>query len=58
MQTSQREASNVLTTLHLFLVFLIIIASVTRFGEISPLWQNIKSVCQFFEASYSAYNDF
>ena len=26
--------------------------SVTRFGEIWPLWQNIKSLCPFIDVNY------
>ena len=29
------------------------INSVTRFGEISPLWQNLLSLCQYFECIFS-----
>ena len=33
------------------------ITRVTRFGEILPLWQIIKSLWQFLEVSFSVWND-
>ena len=32
--------------------------SVTRFGEIPPLWQNLKTLRQFFEGLFSVGQNF
>ena len=32
--------------------------NVTRFGEISPLWQNLQSLWQFFEALFTIWQNF
>ena len=37
------------TTSHMFKIHSLLVVSVTSFGEISPLWQNVKSPWQFFE---------
>ena len=34
---------------------IIVVASVTRFGEISPLWQTLKCLWQFYEGSFSTW---
>ena len=40
-----------------FALKLSISVSETRFGEISPLWKNIKRLWQLFEGSLSVWND-
>ena len=32
--------------------------SVTRFGEISPFWQNLQSLGQFFKALFTIWQNF
>ena len=38
--------------------FLNQVSSVTRFGEITPLWHNYKRFGQFFEALFSIWHNF
>ena len=44
---------------YFFLYFhLFDIASVTKFGEISPLWQNLKNIMQLYEDLISIWQTF
>ena len=40
------------------MIFLFYKSSVTRFGEIPPLWQNFKTLGQFFECLVSVGQNF
>ena len=49
--------------MHLFLLFHLLLVhkvlnSVTRFGEISPLWHNIKKHLSFWKSSFSIWKHF
>ena len=35
-----------------------IVISVTRYGEISPIWQNLQSLGQIFKAPFTIWQNF